>query len=222
MSEEVPNVSGANVEAAAPVDEQYRDEHVDQQVEKQVEKQVPLAALESERSQRQHLQDELKMIKEHLSLMQARPTQPQPQEPSLSDDDVMTYGEFKKMATKFQNEVKMSLEEMQVTKKYSDYEEVVKKYLPEVVQKNPKFKSYLEKTQDFEFAYDIAKSSDSYRKDHHKVQQHADAQRLMANAERPGSLSSVGGTTPISMAKRYKDMSDGDFRKEMAKNMGYV
>lgn len=217
MSEEVPNVSGANEEAAAPVAEQHHDQHPDQQ-----ERNVPLAALESERSQRQQLQDELKMIKEHLSLMQARQSQPQHQEQSLADDDVMTFGEFKKMANKFQNEIKMSLGEMQMTKKFPDYEEVVKKYLPEVIAEDPDIADTLRRTQDFKLAYRLAKSTEAYRKDHHQKKQSADAERLMSNTQKPGSLSSVGGTSPINMAKRYKDMTDTDFRREMAKNMGYV
>jgi hypothetical protein len=61
MTENNIDVTGAQVEAAAPVDNN-QDEHADQ-----APRQVPLAALESERAQRQSLQDELRM--EHLSLM---------------------------------------------------------------------------------------------------------------------------------------------------------
>lgn len=217
MSEETPNDSGVEMEAAAPVTDVNHDVQ-----EAQEEKQVPLAALEAERTQRQQLQDEVKMIKDHLSLMQARTQAPQQQEESLAEDDVMTYGEFKKLATKFQNEIKSSLSEMQMTKRFPDYEDVVKKYLPDVIKNRPKIGQYLQQTQDYEYAYEVAKASDSYRKDHTQKQKSADAERLMGNAQKAGSLSSVGGTTPISMAKRYKDMTDTDFRKEMAKNMGYV
>lgn len=217
MSEEIPNDSGANEEAAAPVAEQHHDEQADQQ-----ERNVPLSALESERSQRQQLQDELKIIKEHLSLIQARQTAPPPQEELLSEDDVMTYGDFKKMAGKFQNEIKMSLGEMQMTKQHPDYEEVVRKYLPEVIAEDPDLANTLRNSQDFKLAYRLAKSTDSYRRDHQQQKQNADATRLMDNSQKAGSLSSVGGTSPISMAKRYKDMSDKDFREEMAKNLGYV
>lgn len=218
MSEENQNVSGAEVEAAAPVAEQYHDESG-----AQAERQVPLAALEAERSQRQQLQDELKMIKEHLSLMQGRQQQPsQPQESQYHKDDVMTFGDFEKVASKFQKEVKMSLEELQMAKRHPDYEEVVQKYLPDVLKRSPKLAAYLNETQDFATAYDLAKSSSGYLRDHSQKQQSADAERIMQNTQRPGSASAMGGTSPINMAKRYKDMSDDEFRREMTKNLGYA
>jgi len=218
MSEEDTNVSGANVEAAAPVDEPRIDE-----THAQAERVVPLTALEAERSQRQHLQDELKMIKEHLSLMQARSQQPvQPQELQNSDDDVMTFGEFKKAASKFQNEINMTIGELQMIKRFPDYEEVVKKYLPDVIKNRPKVGQYLQQTQDYEYAYEVAKSSDAYRKENQQKKQNADAERLINNSQKAGSLSSMGSTSPINMAKRYKDMSDDDFKREMTKNLGYA
>lgn len=218
MSEEETKVPGANEEAAAPVAEQNQAEP-----ETQEEKVVPLTALEAERSQRQQLQDELRMIKDHLSLMQkGQQQQPQPQESQLNDDDVMTFGDFKKAASKFQNEIKMTIGELQMVKRYPDYEEVVKKYLPDEIKKRPKIGEYLKQTQDYEYAYEVAKASEAYRKDHKQKQKNADAERIVDNSQKAGSLSSMGSTSPINMAKRYKDMNDDDFRREVAKNMGYA
>jgi hypothetical protein len=217
MTENNIDVTGAQVEAAAPVDNN-QDEHADQ-----APRQVPLAALESERAQRQSLQDELRMIKEHLSLMQARQNQPVPiQEEKYSDDDVMTFGEFKKIAGKFESNINQKLSEMEMAKKYPDYEEVVSKYLPEVIKEDPSIADSLRATQDYKLAYRLAKSSEGYRKDHKQKAKSADAERLVANSQRSGTLSSVGGSTAINMAKRYKDMSDDEFRREINKNMGYA
>ena len=219
MSIEVPQEqSGEEVVAAAPVADQINDGQPEQ-----AEKLVPLAALESERSQRQQLQDEVRMIKDHLSLMQARPQQPAPvQEPTMQDDDVMTYGEFRKVAGQFESQIKGTLNELQMSKKHSDYDDVVRKYLPEVIREDPQIAETLRHTQDFNLAYRLAKTSDGYRKDRKQIKRSADAERIVSNSEQSGNLSSVGGATPISMAKRYKDMSDGDFRKEMARNVGYT
>ncbi len=218
MSTPVPiEQSGEEVVAAAPVPDQINDAQPEQ-----AEKLVPLAALESERSQRQQLQDEVRMIKDHLSLMQARP-QPAPvQEPTMQDDDVMTYGEFKKVASKFESQITGTLNELQMSKKHPDYDDVVRKYLPEVIREDPQIAETLRHTQDFNLAYRLAKTSDGYRKDRKQIKRSADAERIVSNSEQSGNLSSVGGATPISMAKRYKDMSDGDFRKEMARNVGYT
>ncbi len=225
MTTEVPILSGASEEAAAPVSTETLDPQPDHSGQsEQAVKQVPLAALESERAQRQKMQDELTMMKEHLNLVQARQQQsvaPPPQDPTMADDDVMTFGEFKKVATEFKSQISSQLDELQMAKAHTDYDDVVQKYLPEIVKNNPKIGQSLRQTQDFNLAYYLAKTSDSYRRDHAQKTKSADAERLMANSEQSGNLSSVGGTSPISMAKRYKDMSDTDFRKEMAKNVGY-
>ena len=219
MTEEESSVSGAIEEAAAPVP----TETVDQQPE-QAERQVPLSALESERSQRQQAQDDLKMLRENLNLMQMRQQQsPQPpSEPIINDDDVMTFGDFKKAAGKIESQIRGTLSEMQMSKTHSDYDEVVRKYLPQIVREDPEIGHTLRQTQDFRMAYRLAKTSDEYRQDHQQKKMSTDAQRVLANSEQSGNLSSVGGTSPISMVRRYKDMSDNDFRKEMAKNVGYV
>ena len=217
MTEEDQNVSGDQMEAAAPVDIENDVQH------DQEERNVPLAALESERAQRQGLQDELRMIKDHLSLIQAKQNQPAPPpEDNYADDDVMTFGEFKKLAGQYQSNINQKLSEMEMAKKFPDYEDVILKYLPEVIKEDPSISESLQRTQDYKLAYRLAKSSDAYRRDHKQTKKSADAERLVANSQRTGSLSSVGGTTPISMAKRYKDMTDDDFRKEMHRNMGYA
>lgn len=223
MSEE-PNVSGATMEAAAPVAEQ----HVEAQPEhQQPNGQVPLAALQSERAHRQQLQDELKVIKDHLALMQAQQTrlsQPEAQKEEfsgLSDDDVMTVGEYKKMTGKYAQQFQTSLAELRMQQKYPDYQQVVTKYLPEVIKNNPGLRTTLEATQDFELAYYLARNSDSYRNDNKQTQRNADAERIVQNASRAGNLSSMGQVSPINQAKRYKDMSDDEFRKVVNKNLGY-
>jgi hypothetical protein len=134
----------------------------------------------------------------------------------------MTFGEFKKIAGKFESNINQKLSEMEMAKKYPDYEEVVSKYLPEVIKEDPSIADSLRATQDYKLAYRLAKSSEGYRKDHKQKAKSADAERLVANSQRSGTLSSVGGSTAINMAKRYKDMSDDEFRREINKNMGYA
>jgi hypothetical protein len=222
MSEE-PNVSGATMEAAAPVTEQPMEVQAEQQ---QQSTQVPLAALQSERAHRQQLQDELKVIKDHLALMQAQQTRaPQPQAKDefngLSDDDVMTVGDYKKLTGKYAQQFQTSLAELRMQQKYSDYQQVVTKYLPEVIKNNPGLRTTLEATQDYELAYYLAKNSDSYRNENKQIQRNADAERIVQNANKAGNLSSMGQVSPISQAKRYKDMSEDEFRKVVNKNLGY-
>ena len=208
--------AGDYVEAAAPVDYDNGD-HTQAE-----SRQVPLDALEAERAQRQQLQEELRMIKDHLSLMQtSRQPEPKGELDSLQDDDVLTVGEAKKFISNLNNQYKASLDEIKISQRHPDYSEVITKYLPEVIKQNPSLHDSLLKTKDYELAYHLAKSSESYRKVHKKASVNKDAERIIENSQRAGSLSSVGQNSPISEARRWKDMSDDDFRQQVAKNMGY-
>lgn len=222
MSEE-PNVSGdqINQEAAVPTSVEM-GEAQSTAPESKEEQTVPLSALQAERAQRQQTQDDLRMIKEHLALNQASQSKEKPKDAfeGLEDGDVMTIGEFKKLTNSMSNQFKMSIEELKMAQKNPDYQEVITKYLPDVLKQNPGLQSTLQKTQDYELAYYLARNSDTYRKNNKKSKQSADAQRLVENSQKAGSLSSMGSTSPISQAKRYKDMPEKEFRELMNQNMG--
>lgn len=194
-------------------------------VEESQSKQVPLEALQAERQQRQAIEEKLQAIENHLSLMQSQNKQqeaPQQDElASLSDDDVLTVGEAKKFLQQMDSKYQMSIQEMKVQQKYPDYQEVVTKYLPEIIKQKPWLADNLRKTQDYELAYDLAKNSEAYRKQHKQQRKNADAEAILRNAEETGALSSVGHTSPISEAKNFKQMSDADFMKMANKNLGH-
>lgn len=221
MSEE-PNVTGEpSMEAAAPeVNESGYDQSGQQESGT-----IPLSALQAERTQRQQLQDELKMIKDHVSLLQANQYHPAAEKPkdeleSLDDGDVLTVGEAKKFLSKMNKNYQMSIEELKMTQKHPDYQEIITQYLPEVLKNNPGLRRTLENSQDYELAYYLAKNSDTFRKEKGQTKRHADAERIVQNSKQAGNLSSVGSTTPISQAKRYKDMSSDDFRNLVHRNLG--
>lgn len=217
--EDNENISGENnLEVAAPLTDDTNLPQVEKVVKEQEEKTVPLAALQSEREKRQKLENDLNLVKEHIALMQANQNNTKKEDPinDLSDDDVMTVGEFKKIS----NNLAISLEEMRIAQKYPDYNEVITKYLPEVIDKAPKLKKTLQQTQDFELAYYLAKNSDSYRENMSAKKKSGDAQRILENSQKSGSLSSMGSASPISIAKRYKEMSDEEFMQEVERNLG--
>lgn len=209
------NNSGVQDEAAAPV------ERVEEQSNS---RQVPLEALEAERAQRQQLQDEMRVIKENLMLMQSQQQHKQ-QKPQvldgLQDDDILTVGEAKKYLNDLNSKYEVSLEEIKIAQKYPDYEETIKNYLPNVIKNNPRLRKTLEQTQDYELAYYLARNSDEYRQKHQKKEMHEDAKRILENSQKTGSLASVGQNSPISEAKRWRDMSDDEFARQVSKNLGY-
>ena len=186
--------------------------------------QVPLAALESERSKRQQYEEENRLMREHLALLQ-RQSQVQ-QAPiddfgGLQDSDVMTVGDFKKMATGMARQMESSIEELKMQQKNPDYSSVVTKYLPGVLKENPRIAEHLKQTQDYELAYYLAKNSDEYKSEHKRAQRSAEAERIVMNAEHSSTLSGVGNTVPVAGTKTYKSMSDSEFRELMSRNLGY-
>jgi len=219
MSEEI--MSGdSSVAAAQPMHNSYESNPGSGG-----EQHVPLSALQQERSSRQAMEEQLRVIKDHLSLLQAnqqRPSAPAPKDDfdGLSDNDVMTVGEFKRVASKMQQNIQMNVEELRMTQKYPDYQEVVTKFLPDVLNTNPSLRRSLETTNDYELAYFLAKNSENYKVTNKTQKRNSDAERILANSTQSGSLSAVGGTTPVSQAKRYKAMTDDEFNKEVAKNTG--
>lgn len=221
MEEE--NVSGEQTaEVAAPASEVH--ETPQEQISGERESNVPLSALQSERAQRQKLQEELQMVKDHIALMQSQhqPQTPKKEEPSYDKDDVPTWGEVQEYISKREGQYQSQYEEMRMAQKYPDYKDVILKYLPEVVKANPGLRSNLEKTQDYELAYYLARNSDQYKRDHQVKKQSVEAQRILENSEKAGSLSSMGSTSPISQAKQYKQMSDDEFKNLVNKNMGFA
>jgi len=218
MSEEEYQAPGEQMEAAAPVETEYSESGSQGT-------QVPLEALKAERTEKQQLRDEMKMMKDHLALLQANQYQPKetPKDDfdGLSEDDVLTVKDLKKALNDKEKQFQMTIQELKMTQKYPDYQDVITKYLPEVLNQNPSLRTTLTSSQDYELAYYLAKNSDSFKKEHKKVKKNADAERIVQNAERAGSLSSVGQNSPINEAKRYKNMSDDEFKKTVQQNLGY-
>lgn len=226
MSEEEQLSGEQIVEAAAPAQADV-EETLNEQSTNDPNQMVPLSALQSERDQRQGMQEELRMMKDHLALVESNqnrpPTPPVKDEfEGIEDDDILTFGDAKKLLGKVQKNYQGSVEELKMTQKHPDYQEVIQNYLPDVLNENPSLRRSLEQTQDYELAYHLAKNSDSYKDKNKKTKKSLDAKRIIENSAEAGSLSSLGSTSPISHAKRYKDMGDEDFRKLVNRNLGII
>jgi len=210
-----------NVEAAVPLDSNS-DDHLNEQ-----EQRVPLSALQSERAQRQELQDQLRMIEGNMALLQSQQYQ-QSQPPKkdefdgLEDGDVLTVGEAKRFISRLDKKHNTSITELKVMQAHKDYQEVVTNYLPDVLKQTPGLQNTLKQTQDFELAYHLAKNSERYRTENVKKNKSIEAKRIVENSQKVGSVSSMGSTSPISQAVSYKNMSDEDFRAVVARNMGGI
>jgi hypothetical protein len=222
MSEETKVTGVETLEAAAPVDNVQSEP---QNSGGEQGNHVPLEALQAERAQRQNLQEELRVIRDHIALMQSQQSQPQATQKDefdgVSEDDVLTVGELKKILSNKENQYQTSIQELKMAQKHPDYEQVVTQYLPEVLNQNPGLRKTLQSSQDYELAYHLAKNSDAYRASSKQVKKSADAERIVQNAGQAGSLSSMGSNSPVNQAKRYKDMSDEEFQKLINRNSGH-
>jgi len=238
MSEELNNTGEQQTEAAAPsanVEKQALTEQESGQSVSNDGQVVPLSALQSERAKRheaeernKRYEEENKMMREHYALYSQQQKQQQQARvqddfAGLDDNELVTVGEYKKHTARMADQFKMTLAEMQMAQKHPDYQQVITKYLPDVLKQNPRLRQTLESTQDYELAYHLATNSEAYRSDKDMgANKSADAKRIVENAERAGSLSSMGTTAPVADAKRYKDMSDSEFRKLVNKNLGLI
>lgn len=220
MDTQIVETGEVSTDAAGPVDVAPEQPAAEQQPEM-----IPVAALQAERRERQQLQEQNKMLQDHMALMQSnQQTQAAPKQDEyagLSDDDVLTVGEAKKFLGSMEQKNQATIAELRVQQKYADYNDVVTKYLPEVVSKNPSLAATLQSDPNkYELAYYLAKNSDSYRSTKHETKKSSDAQRIVENGQRAGNLSAVGSTSPQSVVSNIKNMSDADFMKMANRNMG--
>jgi len=212
--------SGVIAEAAVQSD---GSQH--QSMEQTQEQVVPLSALQAERRERQQLQENMKLMQDHMALLQAnnQKSQDKPNDFSgLSDNDVLTVGEAKKFMSDFARKQELSVEELRMSQTHKDYDEVVRTYLPEVLKTDPDLKDVIMNAPNpYKAAYHLAKRSDSYLKHKSTESRSPEAKQAVQNLHRPGNLSSVGSTSASSQASGFKNMSDKDFKALADKNRGF-
>lgn len=198
----------------------------EQSVQQHEEQQVPLSALQAERRERQQLQENMKLMQDHMALLQANNQNKAKDKESefngLTDNDVLTVGEAKKFMQDFSRKQELAVEELRMSQANHDYDEVVRKYLPEVLKTDPDLKDVIMNAPNpYKIAYHLAKRSDSYLKDQSNSSRSPEAKQAVQNLNRPGNLSSVGSTSASSQASQYKNMSDKDFKALVNKNRGF-
>jgi hypothetical protein len=187
---------------------------------------VPLSALQAERRERQQLQENLKLMQDHMSLLQAnnqKTQQSQDDFNGLSDNDVLTVGEAKKFMQQFSRQQELQVEELKMAQTHKDYDEVVRKYLPEVLKTDPDLRDVITNAPNpYKAAYYLAKRSDSYLQEQRKQSRSPEAKQAVQNLNRAGNLSSTGSTASSSAASIYKNMSDKEFAELAYRNRGYI
>lgn len=123
-------------------------------------------------------------------------------------------------------EMKDALTAVQTKAQRQDWNNMVTQHVPQLTSKNPIFAEMIQNASNpYEAAYLLAElnaratnSSSSSA----STSPNMNAQRALANAQKPQTLASVGGTGQLSAVDYYASMSDEDFMKIAAKNLANI
>lgn len=126
------------------------------------------------------------------------------------------------------HELKDAVTALSTKSQHQDWDNMVTKHVPELTSKNPIFAEMIRNASNpYEAAYMLAelnaKASQSAGSQQAQVAPPSqNAQRALMNAQKPQTLSSIGGGGQLSSADYYASMSDEDFMKIASRNLANV
>ncbi len=187
---------------------------------------------EREAEKREH-QLQLDMLRANLNNQtiqnQPKPS-PAPQKQAfegMEDSDVPNVAELRREWQNLQHERKQQesayqarLEELQVQQMHPDYAEVIEKFALPLVKQKPHLAEGIQgATNKALFAYELGKMAQQMQRPPEAPQRSENAQRIVDNAKKPGTLSQAGGQAALSKADYFASMSDQEFMKFANKNL---
>ncbi len=177
---------------------------------------------EREVEKREH-QLQLDMLRANLAQQQA-PKAPQPRSDrmfdGMQDDDVPNVAELRKEWSRKESDYQARLEELQVQQMHPDYVEVIEKYALPLVKQKPHLAEGLQGASNKAlFAYELGKMAQQMQGQQVVTQRSENAQRIVENAKKPGTLSQAGGQAALSKADYFASMSDQEFMKFATRNL---
>lgn len=154
-----------------------------------------------------------------MQLMQQEQVRPQADtNPSFKDDDLLTFGEYQKLQASFEREkaeLKSKLDEMEMRYRHSDYNEVIQKYLPDVLQDDPDLAYAIKDNPRMQkLAYKLAQSSPKYHQERLTKQNASAIDRMVENSTRPQPANARKNITVQDEEARMMSMSDEDLWKQ--------
>ena len=189
------------------------------------------------------LREELAQIKEDRDRLRGdfedlrrNNVQRQPEPPrkraidEINSDDLITGAQLKAAMAEREAEYQLMLGELQVKAQYSDYDEVTAKYGVPLIEKEPDLaQGFLASNNKASYLYKLGKMAmqAEQRQAPEPVQAppqpSRDAQRMVENSRKPGTLSNaVGGSGNLSKADYIASMSDAEFTALVQKNLDSI
>ena len=183
---------------------------------------------EREAEKKEH-QLQLDMLRANI----ARNEQPKTPEPStkqmfegLKDDDIPNVAEFRREWEQRETQYKAQLEELQVQQSHPDYVEVLQKFVGPLIQQKPHLAESIRRSSNPALAaYDMGKMAQMAQQVQPVIEApkvNENAQRMVENSKKPGTLSQAGGQSVLSKADYFASMSDAEFYKMAQKNLGEI
>lgn len=165
------------------------------------------------------LRENYEALKRQNDLLQMQLAQneaaPQRQDVDLNqfrDDDIPTYGELKKLFNQEQKQRSQYLEQikdLQMRTQYNDYSDVVKQYLPDVLQEDPDLALAIkDNPQMHKLAYRLAQASPRYHEHRLAKQNNAAVNRIVENTTRPQPATATKNISVQDEEARMSSMSD--------------
>jgi len=173
--------------------------------------------IKAERDQKER---ELQLQIEMLKANSQKPSQPEEKYfRGMSGDDIPSVDDYRKEMNHLERSYQTRLQEMEFQLSHPDYAEVLNKYLTPLAKEKPTLVDAIKHHPNpHEYAYELAKMAQTMQSQP-PVQppMSNNAQRIVDNARKPGTLSQAGGQSALSKADYIASMSDSEFAKFASK-----
>lgn len=165
----------------------------------------------------------LKRQNDYLQMQLMEKQQQQPKQESdfdlnsFKDDDIPNYGELKRIFDKEKRERTQYLEkikDLEIRSQYQDYNEVINKYLPDVLQNDPDLALAIkDNPQMHKLAYKLAQASPKYHEQRLAKQNASTVNKIVENSNRPQPASARKNVAMHSEDSTINAMSDNDIMR---------
>lgn len=179
-------------------------------------------------AEKKDYQVQLDMLRANLSQQKQSQPEQKPNEmfAGMREDDVPSVAEIRKEWGQREAAYQAHLEELQVQQAHPDYAEVIEKFALPLVQQKPHLAEGLQGARNKAlFAYELGKMAQQMQQPQQTQpepvapQRSENAERMVSNSRKPGTLSQAGGQSTLSKADYYATMSDQEFMRMASKNL---
>lgn len=177
---------------------------------------------EQEAERRDH-QIQIEMLKANIERRQEKSPEVKSRQmfEDMKGDDIPNVDEIRREWSQREAAYQSKLEELQVQQSHPDYAEVIEKFaLPLIKQKPHLLEGIQNSSNKALMAYELGKMAQAMQAPpSHISQKSENAQRIVDNAKKPGTLSQAGGQAALSKADYFASMSDKQFMEMASRNL---